>query len=72
MGSVILGIASNRFVCGDADKPLPFVADSFGRGLCSDAFRLFRNKAEVLEEVERCAPQSSDRAAASRQIMVSN
>jgi SAM-dependent methyltransferase len=46
----------NRFVCGDADKPLPFVGDSFCRGLCSDAFHLFRNKAEVLEEIELCAP----------------
>jgi SAM-dependent methyltransferase/uncharacterized protein YbaR (Trm112 family) len=46
----------NRFVCGDADKPLPFADGSFAGTLCSDAFHYFRRKDLVLGEIARCAP----------------
>ena len=46
----------NRFVCADADKPLPFAHGSFAATLCCDAFHYFRRKDQVLGEIVRCAP----------------
>jgi len=46
----------NRFVCADADQPLPFADGSFAGTLCSDAFHYFRRKDLVLSEIVRCAP----------------
>jgi SAM-dependent methyltransferase len=46
----------NRFVCGDADKQLPFADGSFAGTLCCDAFHYFRRKDLVLGEIARCAP----------------
>jgi len=47
----------NRFVCADADKPLPFANDVFKAVLCSDAFHYFLHKDLVLQEITRCAPR---------------
>jgi SAM-dependent methyltransferase len=44
----------NRFVCADADQPLPFVDGAFGATLCSDAFHYFQRKDLALAEIERC------------------
>ena len=43
------------FICADANRRLPFVDDAFSAVLCSDAFGYFRNKAETLAELDRCA-----------------
>ncbi len=45
-----------RFVCGDADQPLPFADASFSGTLCSDAFHYFQRKDVALGEIMRCAP----------------
>jgi SAM-dependent methyltransferase len=47
----------NRFVCADADQPLPFADASFAATLCSDAFHCFRRKDLTLREIARCAPE---------------
>lgn len=44
------------FVCADASDRLPFVDDAFSALLCSDAFVYFRNRPQVLAELNRCAP----------------
>lgn len=48
--------SKNRFVCVDADQPLPFADKSFAATLCCDAFHYFRRKDLVLKEIARCAP----------------
>lgn len=45
----------NRFVCADADRPLPFSDGAFSATLCSDAFHYFRRADLVLGEIARCA-----------------
>ena len=47
---------SGTFVCADASRRLPFVDDAFSAVLCSDAFIYFRDKPQVLAELNRCAP----------------
>lgn len=47
---------SATFVCADASRRLPFGDDAFSSVLCSDAFVYFRNKQDVLAELNRCAP----------------
>jgi SAM-dependent methyltransferase len=42
------------FVCADAHR-LPFKDDTLAGVLCSDAFGHFRDKARVLDELQRCA-----------------
>jgi len=44
------------FVCADGNQRLPFKDDALSGALCSDAFAYFRNKASVLGELKRCAP----------------
>jgi SAM-dependent methyltransferase/uncharacterized protein YbaR (Trm112 family) len=48
--------SKNRFVCGDAEKSLPFADGSFAGTLCCDAFHYFRRKDLILDEMIRCAP----------------
>jgi SAM-dependent methyltransferase len=45
----------SRFVCADADRPLPFADDSFSATLCSDAFHYFVDKNVAIGEISRCA-----------------
>jgi SAM-dependent methyltransferase/uncharacterized protein YbaR (Trm112 family) len=46
----------SRFVCADADRPLPFAGGTFDAIICSDAFHYFKLKEFVLQEFARCAP----------------
>lgn len=48
--------SKNRFVCADADQPLPFADGAFAGTLCCDAFHYFRRKDLILGEITRCAP----------------
>ncbi|HWE92045.1 MAG TPA: class I SAM-dependent methyltransferase [Pseudonocardiaceae bacterium] len=43
------------FVCADANRPLPFVAEAFSASLCTDAFHLFDDQPGCLAELQRCA-----------------
>jgi SAM-dependent methyltransferase/uncharacterized protein YbaR (Trm112 family) len=45
------------FVCADANNRLPFRDNAFSSVLCSDAFIYFREKAGLLLELNRCAPE---------------
>ena len=42
-----------RFVCADADRPLPFRNGAFGSALCVDAFHYLHGKAAVVGELRR-------------------
>ena len=42
-----------RFVCADAERPLPFADGAFGSALCVDAFHYLTDKAAVAGELRR-------------------
>lgn len=44
-----------RFVCADAERPLPFRDAAFGSALCADAFHYLTGKAASLAEMQRVA-----------------
>jgi SAM-dependent methyltransferase/uncharacterized protein YbaR (Trm112 family) len=44
------------FVCANAADGLPFAHASFSATLCSDAYHYIARRAELLGEIERCAP----------------
>jgi SAM-dependent methyltransferase/uncharacterized protein YbaR (Trm112 family) len=49
----------NRFLCADANRPLPFADDSFSATVCSDAFHLFLDKNLTVGEMVRCGKDRS-------------
>lgn len=42
-----------RFVCADADRPLPFRDGAFGSALCVDAFHYLHDKGAAVDELQR-------------------
>ena len=42
-----------RFVCADAERPLPFADGAFGSALCVDAFHYLHDKAAAARELRR-------------------
>jgi ubiquinone/menaquinone biosynthesis C-methylase UbiE len=47
------------YVCADASDGLPFADASFSSVICSDAFHYIGNRARLIREIARCAPQGS-------------